>query len=292
MEVSRGSVYLYEFDNYDKLSMDVEVLMDVNSEYEFSLYSRLPTRRLIEKLDLSKLDHYWISNNKSETSIKPSFDEMVKSMNQYERSVDRIYFLEGLEYLYGESNKDDLLAKIIRFVDNIKMSNNVVIYCINSLAFDSEWIVKLRHLTEKMVVKTPDLITTFHEGDVKTDNEILSDENGTQFELAIDGGPRLTYLARLPRTGFNNDILVKRILQWRRMGLDVSRVEPALSYGHDEAFELYKSVEEDVRRATELERFIHKNQYSIGTTQIATDMFRIRQLTGLSDLEQKYFDSS
>ena len=123
MEVSRGSVYLYEFDNYDKLSMDVEVLMDVNSEYEFSLYSRLPTRRLIEKLDLSKLDHYWISNNQSETSIKPSFDEMVKSMNQYDRSVDRIYFLEGLEYLYGESNKDDLLAKIIRFVDKIKMSN-------------------------------------------------------------------------------------------------------------------------------------------------------------------------
>ena len=61
MEVSRGSVYLYEFDNYDKLSMDIEVLMDVNSEYEFSLYSRLPTRRLIEKLDLSKLDHYWIA---------------------------------------------------------------------------------------------------------------------------------------------------------------------------------------------------------------------------------------
>jgi len=292
MEVSRGSVYLYEFDNYDKLSMDVEVLMDVNSEYEFSLYSRLPTRRLIEKLDLSKLDHYWISNNESETSIKPSFDEMVKSMNQYERSVDRIYFLEGLEYLYGESNKDDLLAKIIRFADNTKMSNNVVIYCINSLAFDSEWIVKLRHLTEKMVVQTPDLTTTFHEDDVKTNNEIPGGDNETQFELAIDGGPRLTYLARLPRTGFNNDILVKRILQWRRMGLDVSRVEPALSYGHDEAFELYKSVEEDVRRATELERFIHKNQYSIGTTQIATDMFRIRQLTGLSDLEQKYYDSS
>ena len=292
MEVSRGSVYLYEFDNYDKLSMDIEVLMDVNSEYEFSLYSRLPTRRLIEKLDLSKLDHYWISNNESETSIKPSFDEMVKSMNQYERSVDRIYFLEGLEYLYGESNKDDLLAKIIRFADNTKMSNNVVIYCINSLAFDSEWIVKLRHLTEKMVVKTPDLTTTFHEDDVKTNNEIPGGDNETQFELAIDGGPRLTYLARLPRTGFNNDILVKRILQWRRMGLDVSRIEPALSYGHEEAFELYKSVEEDVRRATELERFIHKNQYSIGTTQIATDMFRIRQLTGLSDLEQKYYDSS
>ena len=60
MEVSPGNVYLYEFDNYDKLSMDIEVLMDMIDEYDFTLYSRLPTRRLIEKLDLSKLDHYWI----------------------------------------------------------------------------------------------------------------------------------------------------------------------------------------------------------------------------------------
>ena len=58
MEVRRGSVYLYEFENYDKLSMDLEILIEVNNEYLFTLYSRLPTRRLIEKLDLSKLDHH------------------------------------------------------------------------------------------------------------------------------------------------------------------------------------------------------------------------------------------
>ena len=76
------------------------------------------------------------------------------------------------------------------------------------------------------------------------------------------------------------------------MGLDVSRIEPALSYESEKAYELYKSVEEDVRRATELERFIHQNLQSIDTVQLATDMFRIRQLTGLTEIEQKYYNSS
>ena len=290
MEVSRGSVYLYDFEDYDKLSMDIEVLMDVNNEYDLTLYSRLPTRRLIEKVDLSRLEHYWISNNESATSIKPSFPDIIKSIKTHDITSNRIYFLDGLEYLYDNTDKDLLLSQLVTFADEIKMKNHVVVYCINSLAFDSDWIIKLRHLTEKLEVKTPKL-TSFDTEIFETDESSPIDENELQFELAIDGGPRLTYLAKLPKTGFTNDILVKRILQWRRMGLDVSRIEPALSYGSEEAYDLYKSVEEDVRRATELERFIHQNQQSIDTVQLATDMFRIRQLTGLTEIEQKYYNS-
>ena len=49
---------------------------------------------------------------------------------------------------------------------------------------------------------------------------------------------------------------------------------------------MYKLIEEDVRRATELERFIHEN-HEINASQLAVDMFRIRQLTGLDELERK-----
>ena len=291
MEVSPGNVYLYEFDNYDKLSMDIEVLMDIIDEYDFTLYSRLPTRRLIEKLDLSKLDHYWITRNDSITSIKPSFADIKQSIKGHDITNHRIHFVDGLEYLYNNSNKDELLSQLVVFADEVKMNNYVVVYCINSLAFDSEWIIKLRHLTEKLEVQSPNP-TTFDAGISEKDDSSIIDKDEIQFELSIDGGPRLTYLAKLPKTGFTNAILVKRILQWRRMGLDVSRIEPALSYDSEEAYELYKSVEEDVRRATELERFIHQNQQSIETMHLATDMFRIRQLTGLTEIEQKYYNSS
>ena len=291
MEVRRGSVYLYEFENYDKLSMDLEILMEVNDGYHFTLYSRLPTRRLIEKLDLSKLDHHWISNNDGSKSIKPSIDDIIMSIKDYNLADDRIYFLDGLEHIYNNSNKQELLTKLVRLSDEAKLNNYVMIYCINSLAFESEWIIKLRHMAEKMVIKSPKSTAVELES-TEPDQTSLPKNEETIFELAIDGGPRLTHLARLPRTGFTNQILVKRILQWRRMGLDVSRIEPALSYEIDEAYALYKSVEEDVRRATELERFIHVNRDSIDTVKLATDMFRIRQLTGLDEIERNYYNLS
>ena len=76
MELRPSCVYLYEFSDYAKLSMDIELLMEINSESQFTLFSRLPTRRLIERLDLSKIDHYWITENENNQSIKPDIDDV------------------------------------------------------------------------------------------------------------------------------------------------------------------------------------------------------------------------
>lgn len=291
MEVKRGIVYLYEFDSYDKLSMDIELLMDLNQEYNFTLYSRLPTRRLIEKLDLSKINHFWIANNEENTAIKPSIQEIIQSITNHDETTSNIFLIDGLEYLYNNGNNIELLSRLVTFADLLKSRNWAVIYCINSLAFDSDWIIKLRHLSDKLEINAPEL-ESYEFEDKKEENVVLPEEDNNLFELAIDGGPRMAYLARLPRLGFTNEILVKRILQWRRMGLDVSRIEPALTYDIDEAYELYQSVEEDVRRATELERFIHDNESLIEASDLATDMFRIRQLTGLNEIERKYYNLS
>lgn len=291
MEVKRGVVYLYEFDSYDKLSMDIELLMDLNQEYNFILYSRLPTRRLIEKLDLSKINHFWIANNEENTAIKPSIQEIIQSITNHDETKNNIFLIDGLEYLYNNGDNSELLSRLVTFADLLKSRNWAVIYCINSLAFDSDWIIKLRHLSDKLEINTPEL-ESYEFEDKKEENVVLPEEDNNLFELAIDGGPRMAYLARLPRLGFTNEILVKRILQWRRMGLDVSRIEPALTYDIDEAYELYQSVEEDVRRATELERFIHDNESLIEASDLATDMFRIRQLTGLNEIERKYYNLS
>ena len=291
MEVKRGVVYLYEFDSYDKLSMDIELLIDLNQEYNFTLYSRLPTRRLIEKLDLSKINHFWIANNEENTAIKPSIQEIIQSITNHDESTSNIFLIDGLEYLYNNGDNSELLSRLVTFADLLKSRNWAVIYCINSLAFDSDWIIKLRHLSDKLEINAPEL-ESYEFEDKNEENVVLQEEDNNLFELAIDGGPRMAYLARLPRLGFTNEILVKRILQWRRMGLDVSRIEPALTYDIDEAYELYQSVEEDVRRATELERFIHDNESLIDASDLATDMFRIRQLTGLNEIERKYYNLS
>lgn len=288
MELRPSCVYLYEFSDYAKLSMDIELLMEINSESHFTFFSRLPTRRLIERLDLSKIDHYWLTENENKQSIKPDIDNIFNLIRKDNSDGLNVYLVDGLEYILSSSKGNTLLTKISNFTDEMKSSNSVLIYCIDSLAFDDKWIIKLRHLSQILLIKTPEVLDVSIT-DVEDKEEAV---DVIQHEIGIDGGPRLAYLARLPEIGFTNEILVKRILQWRRMGLDVSKIEPAMSYSSKEAYELYKLVEEEVRRATELERFIHANQELLNTSEIATDLFRIRQLTGLNELEQKYYTSS
>lgn len=75
------------------------------------------------------------------------------------------------------------------------------------------------------------------------------------------------------------------------MGLDVSEVEPALTMDGDDAYALYAKVEEKVRRAVDLERYLNQNGDVLSATDEATARFRIRQLTGLDELEQRLFES-
>ena len=99
-----------------------------------------------------------------------------------------------------------------------------------------------------------------------------------------EGLPELVMLNKLPNIGFTRVILRKRILQWRRMGLDVSEVEPALHMNDDEAYNLYSKVEEKVRTAVELERAIEANKDLLSASELTTSKFRIRQLTGLDEI--------
>ncbi len=100
-----------------------------------------------------------------------------------------------------------------------------------------------------------------------------------------EGLPALVMLNRLPKNGFTKQLLRKRILQWRRMGLDVSEVEPALYLNDHEGFELYASIESKVRTAVELERQIDSCSESLSASELTTAKFRIRQLTGFDQVK-------
>ena len=107
-------------------------------------------------------------------------------------------------------------------------------------------------------------------------------------DLTEDGTPKLVMLTRLPQSGFTKQILQRRILQWRRMGLDTAEIESSLyTEDLDGMYAEYIQIEEKVRRAVELERYIVNEVNDAQERTIA--LFRIRQLTGLDDLEKRYF---
>jgi hypothetical protein len=105
-------------------------------------------------------------------------------------------------------------------------------------------------------------------------------------QVTEEGLPQLVMLNRLPSNGFTRSLLRKRILQWRRMGLDVSEVEPALHMSDEDAFALYSTVEEKVRIAVELEQAIEHHKLAFTASELTTSKFRLRQLTGLEEIRR------
>ena len=93
--------------------MDVELLMEINNESHLTLFSRLPTRRLIERLDLAKIDHYWLTENENNQSIKPDIDNIFNVIRKNNNDGLNVYLVDGLEYILSSSDKDDSIVKNI-----------------------------------------------------------------------------------------------------------------------------------------------------------------------------------
>lgn len=291
LQVGGNRAYLYQTQTYSQLFSDLEYMIEKNPETRFTLITRVPSRRLLEQLDLNGLDTYWVTEQDTNDSIKPDFTSIYKILNQHkDASNEQVIVIEGLEFICDRIGPEVLLSEITRLVDDLSMFNYTCILCLDLLAMPTKIATKLKYSLEILEISDEDVsVTEYEEEHVEPS---MAPGEHMEYELGKDGNPRLVYLSKLPRLGFSNNILVKRILQWRRMGLDVSEIEPALKYQEDKAYELYKSVEEKVRRAVDLDRFINSNSSSINASDLATDIFRLRQLTGLEELERKYYQST
>ncbi len=291
VQVGGNRAYLYQTQTYSQLFSDLEFLIERNPETRFTLITRIPSRRLLEQLDLNDLDTYWITEQDSNNSVKPDFTSIYQILGRHkDTSNEQVIVIEGLEFICDRIGPDALLSAITRLVDDLSMFNYTCILCLDLLAMPAKIATKLKYALEILEISDEDVLVTEYEEE-HVEPSITPGEH-MEYELGKDGNPRLVYLSKLPRLGFSNNILVKRILQWRRMGLDVSEIEPALKYQDDKAYDLYKSVEEKVRRAVDLDRFINSNSSSINASDLATDIFRLRQLTGLDELERKYYNST
>lgn len=292
LQVGGNRAYLYETQSYSQLFSDIEFMIEKNPETRFTLITRIPSRRLLEQLDINGLDTYWMTEQDTNNSIKPDFSSVVEIFRQSKDAYDeQVMVIDGLEFISDRIGADQLLTEITILVDDLPKFNYTCILCLDLLAMPAKIATKLKYILETLEISNEKVLVTGNEDEEYIEPSITPGEH-MEYELGKDGNPRLVYLSKLPRTGFSNNILVKRILQWRRMGLDVSEIEPALKYREDRAYELYKSVEEKVRRAVDLDRFINSNSDSINASELATDIFRLRQLTGLDDLEKKYYKST
>lgn len=267
---------------YDWIGRELE-----ESELTWVLISRLPPRRLLERLDLTKVETHWLTEKQAEGALEPRLERLDTAIRQRVDSGRGVIILEGLEYLIGAHGWDSVLTFVRSLVDAVAQSKWAAVIPFQPLALSEKQMALLRKEAPAFVIEQHESIDEITIEEPVDD--ITPDEPGSELEshldTAEDGTPRLALLTRIPRAGFSTSILRRRILAWRRMGLDVSELEPAIHYADlNRAYALYCVVEEKVRLAVELDRVIDLLAETGDRSNSLKFRFRIRQLTGLEEV--------
>lgn len=288
--MEKGHIYTTDFTSDEEILSWIDRKSQSKDEH-ILLFSRLPHRRLLEHIDINSVEAYWLTERVTEGAILPEMDGILEIILNHLSNHTGIVILEGLEWLVTKNGEDSTLSFVRKLRDSVHRSAWSIVLPIRALAFESLWLARLRREAPSMELSKAEIdieIETFADDGV-SEMIALDDVEVEPLEILEDGSPRLIMLTRLPSVGFNESLLRKRILQWRRMGLDVSEVEPALTMDSEDAYALYAVVEEKVRRAVDLERQLNQMTGSISATDEATSRFRIRQLTGLDELENRLY---
>ena len=248
--------------------------------------SRYPQSRLIDLLDISKMQCYWMTTVQDTGVLEPSLEKINHFIESLLRSDSGTIYLEGAEWLFSLHGFDAVQSMIRTLAEKVSISQWSIFISISRDSLDMRERSRFYREAPLFEVNTIQHNVISDDGD--SGNIDTMQSASVEMDLSDDGSPKLFLLTRLPRSGFSKRILQRRILQWRRMGLDTSDIEAVLYLQDvDEIYSKYRGVEEQVRRATELEQHVLEHVSDSHERTIA--LFRIRQLTGLDELERIYF---
>ena len=249
--------------------------------------SRYPASRLIDLLDISEIQCYWLTNIEGKGVLEPSLEKLNHFTESLISSEQGLLFIEGFEWLVSIHGFEAVHSMLRSLAEKVAMSRWSIYLSLYESSYNQQELSRIIREAPILEFKSNEM-TIQNDGAETSHPHASTLEKTLEMDLNDDGTPKLVLLTKLPRSGFTKQILQRRILQWRRMGLDTSEIEASLySNNLDAIYEEYSMVEEKVRRATELERYVVTNISD--TQERAIALFRLRQLTGLDQLEKQYF---
>ena len=279
-----GKLYSLRYESQDKFLAIVDKFSQ-DSDKHAMLVSRSPQRRLLEHIDLDKVESYWMTTYDVLGAIQPSLEALEDLITSRVSNHEGVIFIEGVERLVALNGFSELMTMVMKIKDILHRRQWIVIFTINEEVFDEIQLAKWhKEVNPWTIVEKQDLTNI----DIDT-TEILAVESDNSTIQENDlAGNKLSFLTKIPKDGYTKDILRKRILQWRRMGLDVSAAEPALySTSDDDGYLIYKRVEQNVRRAVELDNRLDLLEQRGIKSEVTKMRFRIRQLTGFDAVEKR-----
>ena len=282
-----GRMYSIQAENSGEFVDKIDQL-DLSIDTAQIFISRLPPSRLLDVLDISSIRCYWLTSSQGVGTLEPSLEKINHFLESTLEEGEGIIFLEGLEWLTSLHGFESVHSMIRTISERISMSNWTIYIAISPSSFDQRELSRIYREAPVLSVTIDEQKFTEMESSLSQHDHTANIRSSLEMDLNEDGTPKLVMLTRLPKSGFTKQILQRRILQWRRMGLDTAEVESSLYHEDIELmYAEYIQIEENVRRAVELERYILAEVKDAQERTVA--LFRIRQLTGLNELENRYF---
>ena len=249
--------------------------------------SRYPASRLIDLLDISEIQCYWLTNSEGKGVLEPSLEKLNHFTESLISTKQGLLFIEGFEWLVSIHGFEAVHSMLRSLSENVAMSRWSIYLSLYESSYNRQELVRIMREAPLLEFKSNEVSIQNESAETSQTRGSIK-EKTLEMDLNVDGTPKLVLLTKLPRSGFSKQILQRRILQWRRMGLDTSDIEASLySTDVELMYSEYTLIEEKIRRATELERYVVANISD--TQERAIALFRIRQLTGLDQLEKQYF---
>ncbi len=279
---NQGKIYALNLVSQRDLLAHIDKISS-KDEGKVVFISRLPHRRLIEHFDLEKVESYWLTKQDSNGSLSPELSTVYDKISEIiSKDVD-LLVMEGCEWLISMHGFDDFYTMVIDLKDLIYDSSKSILF---SLAVDVLDEINLSKWQEATINWTlPELVNNSIQSTDETVDVVEESHGDLQDESLVS---TLRFLTPINREGYSKEILRKRILQWRRMGLDVSELDTSLFTQDDDlGYSQYKQVEEKVRRAIELDNRLDLLDSKVWKSDLIKLRFRIRQLTGFDDVEKR-----
>ena len=252
-----------------------------NCKGEVACYSRLPMRQLLRYIPSNLAEMWWLTDREDQRAVTPDIETLDAHVNGQLGPPGSLLIVEGLDWLASRSGEEVTLAWLQRLDAAVRERDIDVVLPVDPLSLSVHFWRRLSGLAPLLEQPLTERSDAVDSGDRPVVEVAESDTRG---EIVRADERVLTHLVSLPLAGFNKTLLAKRMLQWKRMGFDLSALEPALSMNDmQEVHAVYAAVETDIRLAIDGLRLMEHHHGRLSVSE--REMFNYRMMS-LTDVVQ------
>jgi hypothetical protein len=254
-------------------------------------YSRLPMRQLLRHVSTNRGGLWWLSEQDTESSVVPDPQVVAQHLLQHLPNQGDVVVIDALHWMAQNTGNEAVLEALQQLDAMARRTGFIIVFPVEPLAFEPRLWARIRNIAplftpastntethrvaseETEDVGQPEAPLTPEEEATITD--FTTDEEGTFAGSVV-------HLVTLPRKGFSYGLLSKRMLQWKRMGFDLSELEPAVSCRDlDRAHALYAATERNITKSIDALRLLEAHASVFSVTELERHRYRLMNLIEL-----------